>query len=109
MLAPLIDMTSGPEGRKILWNDALESSFKELKRVVYAKMVLSYPYYKMPFTVHTGVFDKQLGGVISHNNTPIAFFLIRFIKPRRNYTKTEKELLVIVEFLKKFRGIIFGC
>ena len=27
-LAPLIEAARGPKGRKILWNDALESSFK---------------------------------------------------------------------------------
>ena len=36
------------------------------------------------------------------------FFSRIFIKPQRNYTTTEKELLAIVECLKKFRGIIFG-
>ena len=34
VLAPLTEAASGPKGRKILWNDALESSFKELKRMV---------------------------------------------------------------------------
>ena len=28
ILAPLIEAASGPKGRKMLWNDALESSFK---------------------------------------------------------------------------------
>ena len=32
ILAPLKEATSGPKDRKILWNDALEGSFKELER-----------------------------------------------------------------------------
>ena len=34
ILAHLTEAASGPVGRKILWNDALESSFKELKCMV---------------------------------------------------------------------------
>ena len=92
----------------MLWNDALESSFKELKRIVPAETLLSYPDWKLPFTVHTDASDKQSGSVISHNNKPIALFSIRLSKPQSNYTTTEKELLTIVECLKQLIGNIFG-
>ena len=70
--------------------------------------LLSYPDWEIPFTVHTDASDKQLGAVISQNNKPIAFFSRRLGKPQSNYTRTDKELLAIVECLKQFRGIIFG-
>ena len=76
--------------------------------MVSADTLLSYPDWKLPFTVHTYASDKQLDAVISHNNKPIAFFSRKLSKPHRNYTNTEKELLVIVECLEKFRGILFG-
>ena len=38
---PLIEAASGHKGRKILWNDDLESSFKELKCMVFAETLLN--------------------------------------------------------------------
>ena len=108
ILAPLAEADSRLKGRNILWNDALEISFKELKRMVSVETLLSYPYWKLPFTVHTDASDKQLGSVIIKNNKLIAFFSSRLSKPKRKYTKTEKELFAIVESLKQFRGILFG-
>ena len=61
---------------KILWNDAPESSFKELKHMVYAKTLISYPDWKLPFTVHIDASDKQLCAVISQDNKTISFFSI---------------------------------
>ena len=61
--------------------------------MVSAETLLSYTDWKMPFTVHTGAYDKQLGAVISHNKNPIHFFSRRLSKPQCNYTTTEKELL----------------
>ena len=91
-----------------MWNDELESSFKEIKCMVSAETLLSYPNWKLPFTVHTDAYDKQLGAVISQNNRPITLLYSKLSKTQRNYTTTEKELLAIVECLKQFRGIIFG-
>ena len=76
--------------------------------MVSAETLLSYPDWKIPFTVHTYASYKQLGAVVSHNNKPIAFFSRRLIKTQRKYTTTEKGILVIVKFLKQFQGIIFG-
>ena len=76
--------------------------------MVYAKTLLSYPDWKLPLTVNTDDSDKQLGAVINQNNKPIVFFSSKLSKPQSNYNTIEKELLVIVECLKKPRQIIFG-
>ena len=76
--------------------------------MVSAKMLLSYPDWKLPFTVHTDDSDKPLCAVIVHNNKPISFFSRRLIKSQRTYTTTEKEILAIVECLKLLRGILSG-
>ena len=61
----LIEAASGPKGKKILWYDALESSFKELKLMVSDEKLLSYPDCKLLFNVHNDASDKQLGDFIS--------------------------------------------
>ena len=63
----LTEAPSGPKDRKILWNDTLEISFKELKCMVSVDTLLSRPYWKLPLAVHTDVSNKQLIDVISHN------------------------------------------
>ena len=75
--------------------------------MIYADTLLNYPDWKVPFTVHTDASDKQVGAVISQNNKPIDFFYRILSKPQRNYTTTEKKILSIVNFPKKFRGILF--
>ena len=42
--------------------------------MVSADALLSYTYWKLPFTVPTDASDKQLGDVISQNDKNIAFF-----------------------------------
>ena len=42
--------------------------------MVSAETLLSYPYLKIHFTLHTDASDKMLGDVIIQNNEPIAFF-----------------------------------
>ena len=42
--------------------------------MVSAETLLIYPDWKLPFTVHTDAYDKQLGVVTIQNNKPIAFF-----------------------------------
>ena len=85
---------------KIIWNDSLEDSFKGLNYMVYDDNLLSYPYWTIPFTVHTNASDKQSFDVISQNNKPIVLYSRIISEPQRNYTMTKKELLAIVECLK---------
>ena len=74
VLSTLTETAASPKGRMESWNETLERSFKELKHMVSAKTLSSYPDQKIPFTVHTDASDQQVVAVISHNNKPIAFF-----------------------------------
>ena len=76
--------------------------------MVSTETLLSYPDWKIPFTVHTDASDKKLGDVIIQNNKPIYLFLRRISIPQPNYTTTYKEILVTVEYLKQIRAIKFG-
>ena len=107
ILAPLTEANIGPKGKKILWNDTPEDSFKELKCVVTSETLFSYPDWNIYFMVHTNEYDKHLCAVISQNNKPIFLFSIRLSNTQHNYTTTENKILVIVECLKQFRGILF--
>ena len=86
----MIEAYIGPKGIKMFYNDALERYFKELNHMISAEKLLSYPYCKLTFVVHTGYSDKQLGAVISQNNKPIAFFSRILSKTQRKYSTTEK-------------------
>ena len=88
ILALLAEAARGPKGRKILWNDAIEISFKDLNRMVSAETLLNYPYWTIKFTVHTFSSDKQVSYFISQNNKKTAFFSRILNKPQRNYTMT---------------------
>ena len=54
------------------------------------EMLVVYPDWKTPFTLHIDASDKQLGAVVSQNNKYIAFFSRILINPQRNNTMTEK-------------------
>ena len=58
LLAPLTEAAIIPKGRKMLWNDALESYFNELKRIVASETLLSYPDWEILFIVHNDASDK---------------------------------------------------
>ena len=97
ILAPLTEAASSPKCRKILWDYALEISFKEIKRMVCAETLLNDLHWKLLFIVNTYAPDKQVGAVIIHNNKPIDFFSRILSTPQGNYNTTKKELLAIVE------------
>ena len=70
--------------------------------MVSAEKLLNYSDCTIIFTVHTNASDRQLGTVISNHIKPISFFSRILSKQQRNYTRTNRELLTIVECLKQF-------
>lgn len=105
-LAPLTKLCS--KEAKWQWIDVERQAFNYMKNILNRHVLLSYPNFKQPFEIHTGASHTHLGGGISQNNKPIAFYSRKLNPAQTRYTTTERELLSIVETLKEFRNILLG-
>jgi hypothetical protein len=78
------------------------------KRVIAQEAMLVYSDFSKPFTSHTDASHYQLGGVVSQDGRPIAFYSRKLTDTQTHYTTTEHELLSIMETLKGHRNILLG-
>ncbi len=92
------------------WEQVHQDAFDEIKKVIARDVILAYPNFSFSeeFTIFTDASTRQLGGVITQNNRPIAFFSRKLTTAQQKYTVTELELLSIVELLKEFEGMLLG-
>jgi hypothetical protein len=65
---------SGPQNKKLIWNDWLEAAFLELKQMVAMDTFLDYPDWSKPFDIHMDASDNHVGTVISQEGKLIAFY-----------------------------------
>jgi hypothetical protein len=106
ILAPLASLTS--EKVKWEWGPKQSAAFAMAKQVIAREAMLAYPYFSKSFTIHTDASHYQLGGVISQDGKPIAFYSRKLNDAQTRYTTTERELLSIVETLKEYCNILLG-
>jgi len=89
------------------WEEEHQKTFEELKEKIMSQLVLSLPKREGKFRVEMDASGHAIGGVLSQKQDgkwkPIEF-LSRTMQPaERNYKIYNKELLVIVEALAKWR------
>ena len=117
LLAPLTDLVAEcgisknkkkKKPKPWRWEEEHDSAFQKIKQIIARDVVLAYPDFSKKFVVYTDASTKQLGGVITQGNRPIAFFSRKLTTAQQKYTVTELELLSIVELLKEFKGMLLG-
>ena len=112
ILAPLTKLTKGAvssrkaKTTRINWTPQCMELFNKIKQVLTNKTLLAFPDFEKEFEIHTDASKYQLGGVISQEGWPIAFYSRKLNAVQRNYTVGKKEMLSIVELLKEFCGIL---
>ena len=105
MLAPLAAMASNKA--KFKWGEQEQKAFDEAKNMISKETLLAYPDFTKEFHVHTDASDYQLGGVISQDGKPLAFYTRKLNSAQARYTTGEQELLGIVEMLKASKNILY--
>ncbi len=106
ILAPL---TSQSGHKKLKWSTECQEAFDKAKAMLAKEAFLRYPDHNKPFHVYSDASDYQMGSVIMQEGKPVAFFSRKLNSAQRNYTTGEKEILSIVETLKEYRTMLFGC
>ena len=105
-LAPLTTLCSN--AKPWVWGDEQRKAFEEAKKILSKEAILAFPDFEKEFVIYTDASKLQLGGVITQNNRPLAFYSRKLNDAQTRYTTTERELLSIVETLKEFRNILLG-
>jgi hypothetical protein len=119
MLAPLTDLLGECGETKTTrmnktkktpwqWNPIHQQAFDNIKAAIAKETVLVCPNFLKPFGIYTDASSMQFGAVITQDNRPIAFFSRKLSKTQQKYSVTEIVLLVIVETLKEFKGMLWG-
>ena len=65
--------------------------------------------YSKPFHIYCDARDVQLGAAIIQDGKPVAFYSCMLTKHQLNYTIGEKEHISVVETLKEFCTMLYGC
>jgi hypothetical protein len=119
MLAPLTDLVgecgeahttrmNKTKKKPWQWDPIYQQAFDNVKAAIAKETVLAYPDFSKLFEIYTDTSPTQLGAVITQDNRPIAFFSRKLFKKQQKYSVTEIELLVKVETLKEFKGMLWG-
>jgi hypothetical protein len=90
------------------WDEVHQKAFNDIKAVIAKDVAVAYPDYSKDFEIYTDASSQQIGVAITQQNRPIAFFNRKLSATEQKYSVTEIELLVMVETLKEFKGMLWG-
>lgn len=98
---------------KFSWIDDCHKSFETIINALTVSPIIKGPTWGEPFHIHTDASNFSIGAVLRQKDENGAMHAIYNINrnlslAERNYTMSEKELLVVVYAINKFRRYIIG-
>ncbi|GFX69893.1 retrovirus-related Pol polyprotein from transposon 297 [Trichonephila clavipes] len=91
------------KGAKFNWSMEAQDALNKVKRALTEAPVLHLPNFQEQFNLFTDACGVGIGSVLNQNHRPIAFASRTLNKAERNYTVTERECLVVIWALNKFK------
>jgi RNase H-like domain found in reverse transcriptase len=102
-----VPLTSLAKGKgKLTWTPACQQAFEAIKA---KDAFLQCPDHNKCFDIYCDASDFQLGTAILQEGVPVVFYSCKLTSAQHNYTVSKKELLSVVETLKEFRTMLYGC
>ena len=97
---------------KFIWDEDYQKIFEELKAYLTTAPIVRAPNWKLPFEVLCDASDLAIGvflGQREEGKPYVVYYASKTLnEAQRNYTTTEKELLVMVYALDKFCAYLVG-
>jgi len=109
VLTPLHELTGIKHHKDFKWEPKHQTAFDKMKAIMAQDAYIRYPDSNKPFHVYTDASDLQLVAVIIQEGKPVAFYSRKLNAAQQYYATMEKELLSIVETLREFRTMLYGC
>ena len=100
IVTPISELTK--ESIAFEWTDKCQKAFDEIKEKLMTAPILRTPDYDKEFTVTTDASDFAIGGVLSQEGHPVAFFSQKLHGAELNWTTHEKELFAVKEAITKW-------
>lgn len=95
-----------------VWSEECQEAFDKLKNALISAPILAYPREEGEYILDTDASNFAIGCVLSQvqdgEEKVIAYGSKALKKEERNYCVTRRELLAVVEFLKKYRHYLGG-
>jgi hypothetical protein len=85
------------------WTAEAEKSFNLLKRKIIEQPVLVLPDFRKTFQVRCDASGYAVGGVLSQEDRPVAYYSEKLDDAKLKYSTYDKEFYAIVQALKKWR------
>ncbi|XP_047331390.1 uncharacterized protein LOC124934951 [Impatiens glandulifera] len=90
------------------WSDEADKSFKALKQALMTTPVLALPNFSEDLEVETDASYYGIGAVLMQKGRPIAYLSKAISKTHLGFSTYEKELLVVLMAVTKWRHYLYG-
>ena len=96
-------LTDCTRGKIFNWTKAAAFSFDQLKKKITEAPILILPDFNKLFTVECDASGLAIGGVLSQEGRPIAFFSEKLNEAKQKYNTYDKEFYAAIQALKYWR------